>query len=91
MRINSHFKLRRVADDHIVILQGHSAGDTTRVLQLNATAVYLWRQLQDRDFALDEVASLLTTRYEVDSNAAMRDALQWVDLLSQHNLITADA
>ncbi len=87
MKILSKFKVRHVADEDIVLLQGRNPGDMTTVISLNPTSLYLWNELLGRDFELADVSRLLLDRFDVDEATATADAQKWVDTLKQHNII----
>lgn len=87
MRISPKNKVRRVADEDIILLQGRNAGDMTTVVALNETSLFLWNALNGRDFELADICGLLTDRYEVDEVTAMADAREWVATLKQNNLL----
>lgn len=87
MHINPHCKLRQVAGEHIIMLQGAHAGDLTRVIALNPTALYLWDKLKDRDFSLQDVVFLLLDEYQVEEPVARRDADNFLQTLQQNNLL----
>ena len=87
MKILSKFKVRHVADEDIVLLQGRNPGDMTTVISLNPTSLYLWKELLGRDFELADVSRLLLDRFDVDEATATADAQKWVDTLKQHNII----
>ena len=87
MKISPKYKVRNVAGDDIVLVQGKNPGDLTTVIALNDTSLYLWKGLAGRDFELADVASLLLDRFDVDDATANADALKWVETLKQNNII----
>lgn len=87
MRLKRECKVREMAGEHVVIMQGRHGVDMTRVISLNATSLYLWESLEGREFEVEDVARLLTDRYEVDASTALRDAVHWVEKLKTCELI----
>lgn len=87
MRINSKYKVRNVADENIILVQGRDPGDMSTVVALNDTSLYLWNVLVGHDFELDDVTRLLVDRYEVDEATARSDAEKWVATLKQNNIL----
>lgn len=87
MRINPRYKVRNVADENIVLVQGRNPGDMTTVIALNETSLYLWNQLQGSDFETSDICKLLVDRYEVDATTAETDAEKWVTTLKEHNIL----
>ena len=87
MKILSQFKVRHVADENIVMVQGRTPGDMTTVIALNETSLYLWNSLKDKEFELADVARLLTERYDIDGQTAAKDAAEWLDTLSKNGIV----
>ena len=65
--------LRTLCGEHIVTGEGLARVDFSRVVSLNATAAYLWEQVEGKDFTPDDLVALLTTRYDVDEARARED------------------
>lgn len=87
MKIKATYKVREMAGEHIVVMQGRYGADMTKVIALNETSLWLWNQLQGRDFDVDEVCNLLLSHYEVDPEVARRDAAAWIERLETCNLV----
>lgn len=81
MRILSKYKVRIVAGENIVMVQGANPGDMTTVIALNKSSLYLWHQLEGVDFGLDDVVRLLMEQYNVEESQARKDAEKWIDTL----------
>ena len=69
------------------LMQGRYGADMTKVIALNDTSLWLWNQLQGRDFDADEVCRLLVSHYEVEPEVARRDAEEWIARLEACNLV----
>lgn len=89
MKIVQGFKIREMAGEHVVIMQGRYGADMTRVITLNDSACLLWNGLQDKEFDIEDAAALLVGRYGIDSGTARRDAAAWVEKLRSAGLIQA--
>lgn len=87
MRILPRYKVRDVAGEDIVMVQGRNPGDMTTVIALNETSLYLWNNLYGREFEQGDVARLLTERYDVDESTAMKDSSEWIATLQEHNIL----
>ena len=74
MRIKKGFELRDVCGEHIIVAYGIENIDFNKVISLNESATYLWRNIVDKDFDVETMASLLQQEYEVDAETAKRDA-----------------
>ena len=87
MRILSKYRVRQVANENIVLVQGSNPGDMTTVIALNETSLYLWNSLKDRDFENNDVVRLLMERYDVDEPQARTDAEKWIETLKEHCIL----
>ena len=72
MRIKKGFELRDVCGEHIIVAYGIENIDFNK-------ATYLWRNVVDKDFDVETMASLLQQEYEVDAETAKRDAQALLD------------
>lgn len=74
MRIKDGFVLRQIIGQYVVVGEGLSQVNFNKMLSLNESAAYLWKELQGRDFTVEDATALLLDRYEVDEEIASRDA-----------------
>ena len=88
MKIDARYKVREMAGEHVVIMQGRYGADMTRVVALNDTSLFLWNAFEGRDFDIAEAARLLTERYGVEEATALRDAAAWTENLRECDLLT---
>lgn len=79
MRIKKGFELREVCGEHIIVAYGKENIDFNKVISLNESAAYLWKNIVDKDFTADTLASLLQQEYEVDAETAKKDAQALLD------------
>ena len=87
MKINSNYKLRSIAGETIVVNQGTTGTDMTRVISLNASAKLLYEQLLDKDFTLEDAAKVLVDTYSIGYGQALTDAEKWTDALRKCGVI----
>ncbi len=87
MKILQGLKIREMAGEHVVILQGRYGADMTRVITLNDSARMLLNELQGKEFEVEDAAALLVGRYGIDADTARRDAAAWVGKLRSAGLI----
>ena len=88
MKIDSKVKVRDIAGEKVVIMQGHLGADLTRIIQLNGSSQWLLEQLSGREFEVADVVALLTSRYDVDEQTATTDAEKCVEQLREHKMIS---
>ena len=87
MRINPTFKLRKIAGESIVINQGTSHTNLTRIISFNSSAVLLWKELSDKEFTLQDATDILLKTYDIDEGMASKDASGWIDKLKECDII----
>ena len=79
MKIKKGFELREVCGEHIIVAYGRENIDFNKVISLNESATYLWKNIFDKDFTAETMADLLQQEYEVDAETAGRDAKALLD------------
>ena len=83
MKINEKYKLRRIAGENIVIIQGGGTADMTRITTLNDTGAWLWSELSGMDFSVAQIAGKIVAEYDTDLSSATEDAEKWTDILKK--------
>ena len=74
MKLREGLVLRPLGAQYIVTGDNLSPVDFSQVVSMNATSADLWDKLNGRDFAAQDIADLLTARYDVDAQTALTDA-----------------
>lgn len=87
MRINQNCKVREIAGENVVIMQGRNGADLTQIITLNESALILWQALSGSNFEVEDAQRVLTENFEVDDATALRDAQQWVERMRECKLI----
>lgn len=87
MKINPIHKVRKVADENIILLQGKNSGDMTHVVALNESALLMWNELYGKEFTVEDAVQVLLDNYEVEESTARTDAQKWVDMLRESGLL----
>ena len=87
MKINPIYKVRNVAGENIVLLQGKTGGDMTRVVGFNASALLLWNSLQNVEFSVADAVKVLQDNYEVDEATATADVVKWIETMRSRGLL----
>lgn len=88
MKIDSRFKLRKIAGETIIVNQGTVGADLTKIISLNETASFLFEKLAGKEFTIEDVKKLLTDTYEVDDATVAKDSASWVEALKNSGVIT---
>ena len=87
MRIKSEYRVRQIAGENVVILQGRGDSDMTQIIALNESSLLLWNGLKGKDFVTEDVAALLCANYEVAEEVAASDAQAWVKRMQECGLV----
>ena len=87
MKLKEQYKVREMAGEHVIIMQGKHGSDLTKIISLNESALYLWGELSGKEFSVESVAELLVERYGIDNELAIKDAQHWVDKLVECKVI----
>lgn len=74
MRIKDGFRLRDVMGQATVIGEGAAQVDFTKLVILNSSAEFLWKEVEGKEFDADMLASLLIDRYGIEGGLAHKDA-----------------
>ncbi len=74
MKIVNGFKLRTIGGENIVAGEGVEQVNFNKLIALNQTAAWLWRELESKEFDQSTVAEMLQNHYDIDKELAERDA-----------------
>lgn len=88
MKFKKEYKVRSIAGENVVIMQGKYGSDVTRVISLNDTSLLLWNELQGEEFDLNRVVDLLLENFYVDEATATKDAEAWIAKLKECGLVS---
>lgn len=84
MKIKKGFVLRSICGQNVISGEGLEQVNFSKLVTLNETATYLWKEVQDKEFTAQTLADLMTDRYEVTAERALADAqalcVQWVEM-----------
>ena len=87
MKFKEGYKVRSMAGENVVIMQGPAGCDMTRIISLNDSSLLLWNELQGKEFEVADVANILVETYGIDLAVAENDAKAWVEKLAECGLI----
>ena len=87
MKFKEGYKVRSMAGENVVIMQGTAGSDMTRIISLNDSSLLLWNELQGKEFEVTDVANILVENYGIEMATAVADARAWVAKLQECGLI----
>lgn len=87
MRIKKDLKVRQIVSENVVLLPSKGSDRSVRILSLNPTSYFLWENLCDKDFTVEQAADLLCEKYDVGRETALSDVRNWVDQLQEYGAL----
>jgi hypothetical protein len=90
MRIKDGYVLREVCGERVIMGEGLGAIDFGRLLCLNETAAWLWKEAQAMgDFTVETLAEKLSGEYEVSAEEARQDVMEIIQEWKSVGVIAA--
>jgi len=87
MKIKEGLKIRDIAGEKILVIQGTSGVDLTKVVSFNATAEWLYNEFVGKEFSVNDMAEALIERFEIDPEQAIVDSENFVNSLLMAKVI----
>ena len=87
MKTRKGYALRTLGNDYILVPEGIEAVDFTRMITLNASAAFLWKEVEDKEFEADTLAQLLMDEYGITREIAEKDVAALLQTWKDVNLI----
>ncbi len=88
MKIKEGFILRSICGEYVVVGEGLAQVNFNKMLSLNASAAYLWEGVEGKVFTVEDLAKLLTDKYEVSLEKATEDAAKVADVWLREGVVT---
>jgi hypothetical protein len=80
--------LREVCGEHVIMGEGLGAINFGKLLALNETAAWLWKQAQEMgDFTIEALAERLCDEYEVTAEEARQDVAEIIGEWQKVNVV----
>ena len=74
MKIKKGFVLRNVCGENIIVAEGKENIDFSKIISMNESSAYLWKNVEGKDFDANTLCGLLLDEYDVDEATALADA-----------------
>ncbi|MBP5235233.1 MAG: PqqD family protein [Bacteroidales bacterium] len=74
MKLKEGFVLRPLGTEYIVLGEGLAQVDFNKMVTLNETAAYLWKEVEGKEFTAETLKNLLLDRFDVSEEIAAKDA-----------------
>jgi hypothetical protein len=84
MKIKEGFQLREICGEYILVAHGDKNIDFSKVINLNESAAIMWKAVENKEFALEDLVAALLKEYDVQEDIATGDATrilnEWIKL-----------
>ncbi len=87
MKTKKGYPLRSLGKEFILVADGFEAVDFSRMISLNETAAFLWKEVEDKDFDAEMLITLLTDNYDIDRETAQNDVTAMLESWSKADII----
>lgn len=87
MKAKKGFKLRNVCGENIIVADGIQNIDFSRIISMNESAAYLWKNIQETEFDPGKLVSLLLEEYDIDETTARADVEQLIKKWKEAGII----
>ena len=86
MKLKPNLMLRKIGTQYIVVANTDNI-DVSKVISLNSTAAFLWRQAEGKDFTARQLTAAICAAYDVDPLEAFNDIEKTVEIWKENGLI----
>ena len=87
MKIKLNYKLRKIANETIVVNQGIVHVNMTCIISLKVSADQLNEVLAGRELTAEDVTNVLVDTYGIGGEQALNDAKEWIESRQQCEVI----
>ena len=87
MKTRKGYALRDLGSEFVLVAEGLEAVDFSRMVSMNATAAFLWEEVEDKDFDAEMLITLLTDNYDIARETAQNDVAGLIESWSAAGLI----
>lgn len=74
MKTKKGFTLREICGETIVAADGIENINFNKLISMNSTAAFLWKEVEGKEFTAESMAKLLVDRYQIDMDLALKDS-----------------
>ena len=87
MRIIEGLNRRDVCGVSVLVPMGENTADFSKIVSLNDTSLFLWKEMEKGDFTAESLVSSLTEEYDVDVTTARADVETPISKLRKEGMI----
>ena len=79
MRLKKGFVLRDICNQKVVAAEGLENINFNKLLSLNSSAAFLWKEVEGKDFVVKDLADALVREYGITEELALKDSQNLLD------------
>lgn len=87
MKTRKGYTLRSLGNEYILVAESLDAVDFTRMISMNDSAAFLWKELEGKDFDVEMMTHLLMEEYGISREVAEQDVPVLLQSWKEANLI----
>lgn len=87
MKIKEGFTLRTMLGENIVVGEGLTQVNFNKLITLNETAAFLWKEVSGKEFTKQDLVQLLLDNYEVEEERASADVDKLVETWIKEGIV----
>ena len=87
MKTRKGYTLRSLGKEFILVADGFEAVDFSRMISMNESSAFLWKEVEDKDFDAETLTNLLTDNYDIDRETAQNDVASMLKSWSDAGII----
>lgn len=65
--------MRTLGQEYILVAEGLEAANFNRMISMNASAAFLWKEVEDKEFDSEMLVQLLLDNYDIAREVAEKD------------------
>ena len=89
MKIKDGFILRSICGEYVVVGEGLSQINFNKMLSMNDSAAYLWKEVEGKEFSAEDLIRLLLDKYEVSREMAAADVEKLLEIWIKEGVVAA--
>ena len=89
MKIKDGFILRKIAGEDIVVPIGNNIADFNGIINLNESAAFILKLLEE-DTSAENLVESLKKEYEIDEELAKNDVDTFLNILKEHKMLECE-
>lgn len=73
MRTKKGYRLRTLGKEYILVAEGLEVESANQMISMNASAAFLWKAVEGKEFDAEMLAQFLVDEYGIDIETAKKD------------------